>query len=151
MHYRLCPLMATASSHSNILQELLLTPLSHFPKRTPLTPPSMSPFPLSTSPPSNCLTPLLPCLLLDLSVHPPQPLTSPTCSDNSESTLRPPSHLMDNLPLVMILTYTTMIRTLISFLLPSHPSPILPPLCSDYGLPVPDGCSPHIYYDSYIP
>jgi hypothetical protein len=50
----------------------------------------------------------------------------------------------------MILTYTAMIRTLISFCLPSYTSPPPHPY-SDYGLLVPDGCSSPICYDSYVP
>jgi hypothetical protein len=33
-----------------------------------------------------------------------------------------------------------------------YPLPlILPPPCSDYGLLIPDGCSPLIYYYPYVP
>jgi hypothetical protein len=104
--------MATMSLPLNTPLELLLTPLSHFPKQTPLTPLFLSPSPSSTSPPCNpsALPPL--SLVLDLSLRPPQPLMSPLCSDNSESTplllshptasvppARPTKHLLFRSPL----------------------------------------------------
>jgi hypothetical protein len=79
--------------------EPLLTPLSHYCKSTPSTPPFLSPSPSLTSPQCNPLTPSLPSLVLDLSLRPPQPLTSPPCSDNSGSTPLPLSHLMASVPL----------------------------------------------------
>jgi hypothetical protein len=78
------------TSHTNIPLEPLLTPLSHFRKSTPSTPLSLSPFPSSISPPCSPSTPLLPSLVLDLSLRRPQPLTLPPCSGDSVST--PPLH-----------------------------------------------------------
>jgi hypothetical protein len=84
--------MATKTSHTSIPSEPLLTPLSHFPKRTPLLPPSLGLSPSSTSPLSNPSVLQPPCLVLDLSqpLHPPP--TSPTCSGSSESIPLPLSH-----------------------------------------------------------
>jgi hypothetical protein len=79
---------------TSTLLEPLLTPLSHFHKSTPSTPLFLSQSPSLISPPYSPLTSPLPSLVLDLSLHPPQPLTSPPCSDSSGSTPRPLSHLM---------------------------------------------------------
>jgi hypothetical protein len=81
------------------LLEPLLTPLSHYPKNTSSTPLFLSQSPSSTSPPYSLSAPSLPSLVLDLSRHPPLPLTSPLCSDNSGSTPLPLSHLMASVPL----------------------------------------------------
>jgi hypothetical protein len=80
----------------SILQEPLLTPLSHFHKQTPSIPLSLSPSPLSTLPLSNPLAPPLLSLVLDLSLRPPQPQTLQLCSDNSGSTPLLLSHPMDS-------------------------------------------------------
>jgi hypothetical protein len=80
------------TSPTNILQEPLLTPLSHFRKNTPSTPLFLSLSPSSTSPPCDLSTPPPPSIVLDLSLHPPQPLTSPLCSASSGSTPLPLSH-----------------------------------------------------------
>jgi hypothetical protein len=84
--------MATMSLPLNTPLELLLTPLSHFPKQTPSTPLFLSPSPSSISPPYNPSALLLPSLVLDLSLRPPQPLMSLPCSDNSGFTPLPLSH-----------------------------------------------------------
>jgi hypothetical protein len=81
------------TSPMNILQEPLLTPLSHFPKQTPSTPLSLSPSPSLISSLSNPWTPPLPSLVLDLSLRPPQPQTSRLCSDSSGFTPLPLSPL----------------------------------------------------------
>jgi hypothetical protein len=91
--------MATMSSLSNTPLEPLLTPLSHFPKQNPLTPLSLSPSPSSISPPYNPSVLPRPSLVLDLSLHPPQPLMSPPCSDNSGFTPLPLSHPMASVSL----------------------------------------------------
>jgi hypothetical protein len=74
------------------LQEPLLTPLSHFHKRTPSTPLSLSPSPSLISSLSNPWTPPLPSLVLDLSLRPSQPQTSQPCSTNSGFTPLPLLH-----------------------------------------------------------
>jgi hypothetical protein len=84
------------TSPMSTLQEPLLTPLSHFRKRTPSTPLSLSLSPSSTSSLSNPWTPPLPSLVLDLSLHPPQPQMSQPCSTNLGSTPLPLSHPTDN-------------------------------------------------------
>jgi hypothetical protein len=91
--------MATMTSLLSTPLEPLLTPLSHFRKSTPSTPLSLSPSPLSISPPCNLSTPSLPSLVLNLSRHPPQPLMLPLCSDNSKSTPLPLSHPMASVSL----------------------------------------------------
>jgi hypothetical protein len=85
--------MATKTSHTSIPSEPLLTPLSHFPKRTPLLPPSLDLSPSSILPPSSpsVLRPLY--LVLDLSRPRPPPPTLLICSGNSTSTPLPLSHL----------------------------------------------------------
>jgi hypothetical protein len=95
----ICLLMATTTSPMSIPLEPLLTPLSHYRKSTPLTPLFLSPSLSSTSQPCNPLTPSLPSLILDLSRHPPLPLMSPPCSDNSGSTPLPLSHPTASVPL----------------------------------------------------
>jgi hypothetical protein len=74
------------------LQEPLLTPLSHFRKQTPSTPLSLSPSPSLISSLSNPWTPPLPSLVLDLSLHLPQPQTLQLCSASSGFTPLPLSH-----------------------------------------------------------
>jgi hypothetical protein len=75
------------TSHTRIPQEPLLTPLSHFPKKTPTLPLFTSPS--LTLPPCDPSTVRLPSLVLDLSLLPPPPQISPLCSDSSGSTLQP--------------------------------------------------------------
>jgi hypothetical protein len=82
--------METATLHSSIPLEPLLTPLSHFRKNSPSTPLFVSPSPSSTSPISGPSMPPLPSIVLDLSLPLPQLLTLQQCSDNSGST--PPHH-----------------------------------------------------------
>jgi hypothetical protein len=78
--------------HTSIPSEPLLTPLSHFPKRTPLLPLSLGLSPSSTLPLSNPSVLQPPCLVLDLSQPLRPPPTSPTCSGSSESIPLPLSH-----------------------------------------------------------
>jgi hypothetical protein len=91
--------MATVTLPTNTPLEPLLTPLSLFRRRTPSTPLSLSPSPLSISPPCSPSIPLPPSLVLDLSLHPPQPLTSQLCSGDSVSTLPLHSHPTASVPL----------------------------------------------------
>jgi hypothetical protein len=91
--------MATMNLPLNTQLEPLLTPLSHFHKSTLSTPLFLSPSPSSTSPRYSPSMSSLPSLVLDLSQHPPQPLTSPPCSDSSGSTPLPLSHPMASVPL----------------------------------------------------
>jgi hypothetical protein len=79
------------------LHEPLLTPLSHFHKRTPMLPLFVSPsHPSSTLPPCNPSTAKPPSLVLDLSPLPPPLLTSPLCSGSLGSTLQPHLPLTDS-------------------------------------------------------
>jgi hypothetical protein len=86
--------METTTLPTNIPSEPLLTPLSHSPRRTLSTPLSMSPFPSSISPPCNLSILLPPSIVLNLSLHPPQPLMLLPCSRDSASIHLPLSHLM---------------------------------------------------------
>jgi hypothetical protein len=88
--------MATMTSHTNTLQEPLLTPLSRFHKNSPSTPlfVSRSPSPSLTSQPSNPSPSLPRPLFLDLSLLPRPCLTSLLCSGSSRSTLPHPLPLM---------------------------------------------------------
>jgi hypothetical protein len=96
----ICPLTATMTSPTNILQEPLLTPLSRFHMSSSSTPlfMSWSPSPSSTSRLSNHSLPLLQPLFLDLSLPRPPCLMSPLCSDSSESILPHPSPRTANRP-----------------------------------------------------
>jgi hypothetical protein len=99
MPYLVCLLMATPISLMNTPLEPLLTPLSHFPRSTLSTPLSLFPFPSSTSPPYDPSVPLPQSLVLDLSLRPPQPLTSQPCSGDSVSTPLLHSHPTASVPL----------------------------------------------------
>jgi hypothetical protein len=69
-----------------------------YPPEHILTPPvPFSQLSSSTLTPSNLLTPLLPSLVLDLSLCPPQPRTLQPCSDSSRSPLQLGSPQMDSM------------------------------------------------------
>jgi hypothetical protein len=90
--------MATMTSHTSTLQELLLTPLSRFRMSSPSTPLFVSrpPSPSSTSQRSNHCPPLPQPLFLNLSLPHPPCLMSLPCSANSESILPHPLPQMAN-------------------------------------------------------